>query len=263
MAHLDEKGWFDSIYMGFDERHNMQTALDLASSVKNKDGHTFKISASFNDFIHNQLVFDRLDYASVGLQEIRDNTEEFKKQVIKRREEDKQTTMYTATEHVPNSFTKSFPAESYWSVLYAGKMNSTGFLRWAYDAWVKNPLDESTHWSFPAGDCFLVYPSERNEAVKESKISIRLAKLDEGVRDVNKLYILRQKFPYVAKEIDTLFSHIKGDEENYYEFETMQKTDEWGRNAKWLTEKGKNMLISDMNSVKMKIYEISKKCSGN
>lgn len=257
VKHLDEKDWFDSAYIGFDERRNMQTALDLIASVKNKDGKTLKISAAFNDFKHNAAVFNRLDYASVGLQQIRDNLQDFKDQVRIRRDNKQQTTMYTATEHVPNSFTKSIPAESYWTAMFAGSLNTTGFLRWAYDAWVENPLEESTHWSFPAGDCFLVYPSYKNQK-PESKFSLRLAKLDEGVRDVNKLYMMRETSPQLASKIEKLFSQIKGVEENSYEFYTMAKTNFWGRKAKWLTQNGKNQIIDDMEKVKRQIYEISK-----
>lgn len=39
VKHLDSKGWFESTYMGFDERSNMDTAFDLLDSIKNKDGH--------------------------------------------------------------------------------------------------------------------------------------------------------------------------------------------------------------------------------
>lgn len=258
IEHIDNKGWFDTIYMGFDERRNMETALDLIAFVKNKDGKTLKISASFNDFKHNAAIFNRLHYASVGLQQIRNNLSDFKEQVKLRRANNQETTMYTATEHVPNSFTKSIPVESYWTIMFAGALDTTGFLRWAYDAWVKNPLEESTHWSFPAGDCFLVYPSAKEDINKESKLSVRLAKLDEGVRDVNKLYLLRNMDNAVSDKIEKLFSQIKGDKENSYEFYTIAKTNFWGRTAKWLTEKGKNEMIEDMEKVKQSIYEISK-----
>lgn len=166
--------------------------------------------------------------------------------------------MYTATEHVPNSFTKSIPVESYWTIMFAGSLNATGFLRWAFDAWVENPLEDSTHWSFPAGDCFLVYPSCKENKEPESKYSLRLAKLDEGVRDVNKLYFIRENAPEFSPQIEKLFSEIKGCEENSYEFYTMKKTNSWGRKAKWLTQSGKNEMLSDMQKVKERIYEISK-----
>ncbi|MCI8787405.1 MAG: DUF4091 domain-containing protein [Eubacterium sp.] len=193
--HLDDKGWFDATYIGFDERSGMGTAFDLID---------------------------------------------------------------TATEHVPNSFTKSNPVESYWTIMYAGSLNTTGFLRWAYDAWVADPLEESTHSSFPAGDCFLVYPSEQEDEVKESKFSLRLAKLDEGVRDINKLYLMREESETMADGVSEILSHVRGDRINDYAYSTMEKTDSWGRQAKWLTEEGKNLMLSDMKIVKQGIYELTK-----
>ncbi|MCM1115360.1 MAG: DUF4091 domain-containing protein [Clostridium sp.] len=258
IEHLDEMDWFAYTYIGFDERRNMETALDLISEVKNKDGHSLKISASFNDFKHNASIFNRLDYASVGLQQIRDHLQDFKEQVQLRRDNHQETTLYTATEHVPNSFTKSIPVESYWSILFAGALNTTGFLRWAYDAWVENPLAESTHWSFPSGDCFLVYPSYREDKEQKSRASLRLAKLDEGVRDMNKLYVMQKSAPEISAEVEKLFSAIKGCKEDSYAFYTMKRTNLWGRTAKWLTEDGKKDMIKDMREAKQKIYEISK-----
>ncbi|MDE6660112.1 MAG: hypothetical protein K2K01_08390, partial [Eubacterium sp.] len=76
---------------------------------------------------------------------------------------------------------------------------------------------------------FLVYPSYKNDENRESKFTLRLAKLDEGVRDVNKLYMMREKYPESAAEIDKLFSTVKGKEENSYEFYTVSKTNLWGR----------------------------------
>lgn len=258
IAHLDEMDWFDCTYMGFDERRNMETALDLISAVKNKNGHSLKISAAFNDFKNNAPIFNRLDYASVGLQQVRDNLRDFKKQVQLRRDNKQETSVYTATEHIPNSFTKSIPVESYWTIMFTGALNATGFLRWAYDAWVAEPLEESTHCSFPAGDCFLVYPSSKDDKEPESKLSIRLAKLDEGVRDVNKLYVMRESSPEISSKIEKLFSSIKGFKESSYAFYTMKRTNIRGRTAKWLTERGKKEMIMDMDKIKQKIYEISK-----
>lgn len=256
--HLEKMHWFDCTYIGFDERLNMETAFDLIADVKSKDGKSLKISAAFNDFKNNASVFGKLDYASVGIDQVRDNLQDFKNQVQARRALNQETTVYTATEHVPNSFTKSIPVESYWTAMFAGSLNTTGFLRWAFDAWVENPLKESTHWSFPAGDCFLVYPSDKEDPERESKFSLRLAKLDEGVRDVNKLYILREASPALADEIEKLFSQIKGTKENDYEFRILKKTNPWGRDAKWLTENGKKDMLSDMKKIKRKIYDISK-----
>ena len=77
------------------------------------------------------------------------------------------TTLYSCTEHIPGNFSLSMPAESYWSVINAGKLETAGFLRWAYDAWVENPLEDATHNAFEPGDCFLLYPSEKMQQQKK------------------------------------------------------------------------------------------------
>lgn len=261
--HLDEMGWFDFTYIGFDERRHMETAFDLVSSVKNREGRTLKLSAAFNDIAHNMPILERLDSVSVGLQEVRTYLPEFRTLTRAAWERGRGATMYTATEHVPNSFTRSFPVESYWTILFAGAQHATGFLRWAYDAWVADPLTDSTHWSFPAGDCFLVYPSRRDAACPESRLSLRLAMLDEGVRDVNRLYLMRETAPALAEEVEALFATVKGEREDSYAFDTMKRTDPWGRTAKWLTKQGKEDMIRDMRALRSKIYELSKKYSAS
>ncbi len=39
---------------------------------------------------------------------------------------------------------------------------------------------------------------------------------------------------------------------------TMAATDSWGREAKWLTKNGKNLMLSDMKTVKEEIYNLTK-----
>ncbi len=41
----------------------------------------------------------------------------------------------------------------------------------------------------------------------------------------------------------------------------MSKTNFWGRKAKWLTENGKQSMLSDMKKIKEKIFELSKEYS--
>ncbi|MDE6471396.1 MAG: hypothetical protein K2L19_10305, partial [Eubacterium sp.] len=79
-------------------------------------------------------------------------------------------------------------------------------------------------------------------------------------REVNKLYFMREKSPELAAEIENLFSAVKGDTENSYEFYTMSRTNFWGRKAKWLTENGKKSMLLDMDKIKQRIYEISLLC---
>ncbi|HFI0632372.1 TPA: glycoside hydrolase domain-containing protein [Streptococcus suis] len=46
----------------------------------------------------------------------------------------------------PNFFTRSAPVEAAWVLLYAHSLGLDGYLRWAYDAWVKDPLVSVDHW---------------------------------------------------------------------------------------------------------------------
>ena len=61
-----------------------------------------------------------------------------------------------------------------------------GFLRWAYNSWVQGPLTDSRFRTWPAGDTYIVYP--------EARSSIRFERLKEGIRDAEKIRILKEEF---------------------------------------------------------------------
>ena len=62
----------------------------------------------------------------------------------------------------------------------------TGYLRWAYNNWVKDPLRDSRFRTWPAGDLYQIYPGPRT--------SIRFEKFIEGIQDFEKIRILREEF---------------------------------------------------------------------
>ncbi|MGL4738053.1 MAG: glycoside hydrolase domain-containing protein [Cellulosilyticaceae bacterium] len=257
VAHVVEKGWFDQIYMGYDERHQMEVAFQTVDQVKNAAGQTLKKVAAFNDFIGNAKIFDQLSSASIGLEEIRESLPAYMEVAKKRKEEGKKTTLYTATEHFPNSFIKSAPVESYWTIMYAGSIGADGYLRWAFDAWVEDPLEDGTHSAFQAGDCFLVYPDEKTSENKVSKYAVRLAKLDEGVRDINKLYYMKKMCPELEAPIAELLATVK----STYDYEQVETPQSWavaGRPAKWATQETKQEMLCDMKRLKEGIKTLSK-----
>ena len=98
--------------------------------------------------------------------------------------------------------------ESYWSIVNAGKSGTAGFLRWAYDAWVEDPLNDTTHSKFEPGDCFLIYPDEKTARDPISRSSVRLERMAEGVRDVNKLAVIEKEAPQMKTEIEKLYAGI-------------------------------------------------------
>ncbi|MCU9533682.1 glycoside hydrolase domain-containing protein [Streptococcus sp. CSL10205-OR2] len=210
VAHLDEKGWFDRFYVGIDERPNMELAFGLIDSVKNKDNKTLKIAAAANHFSGNfASTAERIDHLSIGTPHMKSQAAEFKQMVADRAKKGKKTTLYTATEEYPNSMLFNMPGESYFSVLYGAKYNTNGFLRWALDAWVKEPLKDLSHWAFESGDTQLIYPDEPTAANPKPQSSVRLEKMAEAVRDVNKIYQMRKEYPQLGIEIDNLLSSLE------------------------------------------------------
>ncbi|WP_219847879.1 glycoside hydrolase domain-containing protein [Sphingobacterium gobiense] len=53
-----------------------------------------------------------------------------------------------------NQFTFSDPAESTYLAWYAMADGFDGFLRWAFNSWVENPLHDSRFRTWPAGDTY-------------------------------------------------------------------------------------------------------------
>ena len=253
VAHLDEKGWFDAAYIGIDERDNMAQAFDVIDSVRNREGKTLKIAGAMNHFDGDSApIAERVDSVSVGSETARENLKDFEAFVQSRRDsgKDVSTTLYTCVGHFPNSFALSMPCESYWTILFCAKEKTTGFMRWAYDAWVEDPLEDTTHMLFEAGDCFLIYPDGRDSADPTPRMSVRLAKLAEGVRDVNKLYQISEQFPQLGEEVDQL---LKGVRRDY----SSRKVNLGRSTAYWASRWTQWKMPRDMAELREEIYRVS------
>ena len=86
----------------------------------------------------------------------------------------------------PNIFTFSPPAESAWFGWSAAKEGLDGYLRWAYNSWVIEPLLDSRFYTWAAGDTYLVYPGART--------SLRFEHLISGIQAYEKIRILREEY---------------------------------------------------------------------
>ncbi len=209
IAHLEEKDWFDDAYVGIDERGFSAAAFDLIESVKNSEGKCLKTAGAMDSFISQKDLAMRVTDLNVGDTAAWGHPEDFQKILDDRKAAGLRTTLYSCTGHRPGNFSMSMPAESYWSVVNAGKMGTAGFLRWAYDAWVEDPLRDTTHSLFEPGDCFLIFPDEKDALDPQSKTSVRLERMAEGIRDVNKLKIIEEEMPELAEEIQNLYDGIR------------------------------------------------------
>ena len=172
--HLKEKGWFNITHIAMDERP-LKDMLATIEVVRKADPD-FKLSLAGT--YHKELLEDLDDYCITLAEKF---TPE---EIAKRRAEGKVTTYYTCcSEPRPNTFTFSPLAESEWLGWWASKINVDGYLRWALNSWVKDPLLDTRFISWAAGDCYLLYPGGRTSA--------RFERLIEGIQAYEKIRILR------------------------------------------------------------------------
>ena len=207
--HLMEKGWFEYAYIGIDERGFDSRAFDLIESVRNIHDQCLKTASDMDSFVNKWDMALRITDLNVGDTAAAANPAKFAELIEAREAKGYRTTLYSCTEHQPGQFSLSAPVESYWAVLNAGKMDGAGFNRWAYDAWVADPLNDTTHNAFEAGDCFLIFPDEKDAENPTSKMSVRLARMAEGIRDVNKLRLMEEEIPSLAEKIDAVYDNIQ------------------------------------------------------
>ncbi|WP_071597060.1 DUF4091 domain-containing protein [Niabella aurantiaca] len=175
--HLKAKGWFEKTTIAMDERpmDAMKAVIRLLKGI-DKD---WKIALA-GDY-HAEIEKDIDDYCIAS-------AHQFPADVLAARNQRGQlSTWYTCcTEKYPNGFTFSPPAEHVWIGWYTAAKGMKGYLRWAYNSWTADPVNDSRFRTWPAGDTYQVYPGPVT--------SIRFEKMIEGVQDFEKIRILKKKY---------------------------------------------------------------------
>ncbi len=143
---------------------------------------------------------DDIHDLSIGLKHL-----ENKEIIALRKEKNLITTVYVACQpEYPNTYTYSPPAESRWLGWFAYANGLDGVLRWAYNSWVEDPLQDTRFRRWPSGDAFLVYPGPRS--------GMRFEKLREGIQDFEKLRIVHEQLKKSDNQLHqalyTELSHI-------------------------------------------------------
>lgn len=183
--HLKAKGWFEKTMIAMDERplESMQAVLGLIRKIE----PAFKISLAGN--YHEPVIYDIVDFSETfsGKQEFPESAK------TKRKELGLTTTFYTCcAEAHPNMFVISNPDEAAWLGWFAQAEGYDGYLRWAYNSWTIDPLTDARFRTWPAGDCFVVYPGGRG--------SVRFSKLVEGIQNFEKVRILHSRWQETGNE---------------------------------------------------------------
>lgn len=251
IKHLEEKGWFDITYISMDERSmkELSASLDLIESIKNSSEKHLKTSCAMNYKSGDDYSFlDRLSDISIGISYIspKHNMVNFSQH---RREKNLLTTIYNCTGDYPNSFVLSDPAESAWIMWYSLLHNSDGFLRWSWDGWVENPLENVSYKFWEPGDPFFIYPGDKDAATPFVRSSPRLERFKQGVRDINKAKYLMEKSPELKSQIKELVASLKlpnGGGNGYGSCVAASQSD-------------RDLLISEVNRMRKGIHDVAKK----
>lgn len=178
-VHLEQKGWNKITRIAMDERgpEEMKAMLQLLNN------YAPELGVSFADNHKSYKLYpNELKDMSVAFGHPVD-----KEDLTLRKSQGKISTHYVCcSDKFPNTFTFSPPSEGVFIGWYTMAADFDGFLRWSYNSWTENPLQDSRFRAWPAGDTYIVYPDNRS--------SIRFEMLREGIQDAEKIRILRADF---------------------------------------------------------------------
>ena len=95
------------------------------------------------------------------------------------------TTFYVCGSPVrPNTLMDSGEGEAFWLGAAPAFMGLDGFLRWAWNSWPQDPVEDASFWRWRSGDTFLCYPG--------GEPSWRFLELRNGIVAAEKLRILKE-----------------------------------------------------------------------
>ena len=207
--HLRAKGWLEKTNIAMDER----APEDMEAALKVLNSSAPELGVSLADNHKSYRRYPWIKDISVGVGNIVP-----KEEIAARRAKGLVTTYYVCcADKFPNMFTFSASAESVYAAWHAVAADFDGFLRWAYNSWVENPLTDSRFRTWPAGDTYIVYPDARS--------SIRFERLVEGIQDAEKIRILRKK--YAEENTPESLAKLNRLEEAIAYFITLEPSDDW------------------------------------
>lgn len=220
--HLKEKGWLEITNIAMDERK----PEDMQETMKVLKKYAPELGVALADNHQSYRRYPDIKDMCAGAEAPVDKAD-----IKARREKGLITTYYVCCAHeFPNIFTFSDPAEATYISWYAVAADFDGFLRWAYNSWVENPLTDARFRKWPSGDTYMVYPDARS--------SIRYERMLEGVQDFEKIQILRKEFSEKGQmeRLDSLNQTIQ-------KFDTVERTATWNK---------------DLNEAKKLVNQLSK-----
>ena len=208
MQHSVEKGWLDITYIAMDERglDQLRPAVELLERITTQDGKQFKIFSAFNYNGSEDYSFtDRIDDISIAIGNVSHSSDTMRKLCEHRKSLGLTTTIYTCTGHYPSNYIISDPIDPNYVVWYTMCQSADGFMRWAWDNWVSDPLNNPNYKYWEPGDGWFIYPTEKNEvSVTYYYSTPRYEMLKQALRDTSKAKYLMSISDELYQEVQTL-----------------------------------------------------------
>lgn len=190
--YLENKGWLEKVVFFIDERNPEQT-IAISKFVKSiqpkfKMGYAGKYYEALSPYID--------DYS------LSSNIVLEKKVVEARKKAGQSTTFYTSCyEKQPNMLMLSNYGDIYFILMLAKAKGYDGFLRWAFNLWSPNIMENAIYTDLPSGDAHFVYPNgqvslryliirDALEEVLKIKSKEKLPKTTEMLRAHNRYFLL-------------------------------------------------------------------------
>ena len=177
--HLESKGWLNDTYISMDER----TPEDLAyiANFVRRVAPKLKIAMAGNrkpsEF--KGIVIDNYSQC------MRHVNQSFLDEVPERRKAGRTTTYYICCGPArPNTFMRSGAGEAFVCGFFPAACGLDGLLRWAYNSWGEDSLNDMTYTRWTAGDVALIYP--------DGSPSWRFLELKNGIQAAEKFRILKE-----------------------------------------------------------------------
>ncbi len=186
VKHLRAKGWLDITNIATDERSREE--MDAAFALLKKVCPELGVSYADNQKTYQRYPSSEDISLAIGHPFAAEDLHSRKLRGLN-------TTFYICcSDGFPNQFTFSDPAESTFLAWYAEAAGFDGMLRWAFNSWVENPLQDSRFRTWPAGDTYVVYPGGRS--------SIRYERMLEGIQDYEKIQLLKAQLTQADKKLE-------------------------------------------------------------
>ena len=183
-AHLKAKGWFGDTWICMDER-SPEDVQNICRFVAEKAPGLKTFLAG--NRAPSQFKDIRIDHVCFGLGHL---SEELFAEAASRREQGMITTYYVCCGPMrPNTMCHNEIEEAFWLGTYPAMTGLDGFLRWAWNSWPQDPMNDASYtgvgWGWHAGDTYLVYP--------DASPSLRFLELRNGIVAAEKIRILKEQ----------------------------------------------------------------------